>query len=228
MEAYQALGQTEVPAIVIEAPPEECFLMSLVENVARRNPRPLELLREVGNLKNRGYKAAEIAKKIDLALSYVTGIIHLLEHGEERLLTAVEKRKVPLSVAMQIANADEAGIQKILCDAYEDKSLRGRRLLTVRRIIEQRKVQGKRFQPGRRKAEGLQSADALVRVYRREADRQKLLVKKARLTEDRLLFIVTAVKRLLADENFVSLLRAESLDSLPTYLANRVQSAGKV
>lgn len=143
------------------------------------------------------------------------------------LLTAVEKRKIPLSVAMQIANSDDAGVQKILCDAYEDKTLRGRRLLTVRKVIEQRKVQGKRFHLGRHKVEGLQSSEALVRVYRKEADRQKLLVKKARLTEERLLFIVTAVKRLLADDNFVSLLRSESLDSLPTYLANRVHTASK-
>src|SRR2546425_554248 len=36
LEAFMALGQTVIPAIVIEATKEECFLMSLVENVARR------------------------------------------------------------------------------------------------------------------------------------------------------------------------------------------------
>ena len=51
LEAYIALGQTEIPAIVKEASKEECFLMSLVENVARRQQRPLELLREITNLK---------------------------------------------------------------------------------------------------------------------------------------------------------------------------------
>jgi hypothetical protein len=32
LEAYIALGQTEIPAIVIEATREECYLMSLIEN----------------------------------------------------------------------------------------------------------------------------------------------------------------------------------------------------
>jgi ParB family chromosome partitioning protein len=228
LEAYIALGQTEIPAIVTEATREECYLMSLVENVARRQHAPLELMREINNLKSRGYNTTEIAKKIDLAKSYVIGIAHLLDHGEERLLAAVEKGRIPLSVAMQISNADEAGIQQALCDAYENKTLRGRKLLTVRKIIEQRKAKGKRLNQGSKsKEERVPTADALVRVYRQEADRQKVTVKKARLTENRLLFIVTALKRLFQDENFVTLLRAEKLDTLPTYLAERIQVAEK-
>src|SRR6267154_6070883 len=34
LEAFVALGQSEIPAILIDAPREECFLMSLVENIA--------------------------------------------------------------------------------------------------------------------------------------------------------------------------------------------------
>jgi ParB family chromosome partitioning protein len=96
-----------------------------------------------------------------------------LDHGEERLLSAVEKGKIPLSVAMQIADADETGIQQALCDAYEDKTLRGQKLLTVRRLIEQRKTSGKRFKIGK-KTDRVPSAEALVSAYRQEADRQKL------------------------------------------------------
>ena len=225
LEAFIALEQAEIPAIVIEASREECFLMSLVENVARRNRSPVELLREISHLKSRGYTTNDIAKKIDLAKSYVTGVVHLLRHGEERLLNAVEKGRIPLSVAMQIASADEAGIQDALCTAYEDKTLRGRKLLTVRRIVEQRKNGGKAPAPGvHRKSDRAPSAETMVRVYRQEADRQKLLIKKARLTEHRLIFIVSALKTLLADENFLTLLRAEDLDTMPAQLADKVST----
>jgi ParB family chromosome partitioning protein len=228
LEAFIALGQGEIPAIVKEASREECFLMSLIENVARRNIRPLELLREISNLKNRGYTLTEIAKKIDVARSHVGGIIYLLNHGEERLLNAVERGRIPLSVAIQIANADEDGIQKALCQAYEDKTLRGRKLLTVRKIIELRKTNGKRSNQGaRRKNDRLHSADAMVRIYRQEADRQKLFIKKAQVTEHRLLFIESALKTLLRDENFATLLRAEGLDTLPAYLAEKIQITEK-
>ena len=118
LEAFMALGQVEIPAIVKEASREECFLMSLVENIARRQIRPLELLKEIESLKSRGYNTNEIAKKIDVTKNYVIGITHLLKNGEERLLHAVDKGRIPLSVAMQIASADEDGIQQALCQAY--------------------------------------------------------------------------------------------------------------
>jgi len=228
LEAYAALGQTEIPAIVKDASREDCFLMSLVENIARRRHSPVELLREITSLKSRGYSVPEIAKKIDVTKSYVAGILHLLSHGEERLLGAVESGHIPLTVAMKIATADEAGVQQILCEGYEDKSLRGRKLLAVRRIIELRKTMGKRFTPGiHRKKEQLPSAEALVRAYRQEADRQKLLIKRSRLTENRLLFITSALKTFFRDENFVTLLRAEGLETLPTYLAEKISVSEK-
>jgi ParB family chromosome partitioning protein len=224
LEAFIALGQTEIPAIVKDASREDCFLMSLVENVARRQIRPLELLHEISSLKSRGYNTTEIAKKIDVTKSYVVGIVHLLRNGEERLVYAVEKGRIPLSVAMQIADTDEEGVQKALLQAYEEKTLRGRKLLTVRRIIEMRKAIGKRSHSGpRRKCEQIRSAEGLVRVYRQEADRQKLLIKKSQLVEHRLLLIVSAVKNLFRDENFITLLRAEGLDSLPAPLAEKLQ-----
>jgi ParB family chromosome partitioning protein len=229
LEAFIALGQNEIPAIVREASKQECFLMSLVENLARRHHSPVELLEEVSNLRDRGYTPAQISKKIDMAKSYVLGVSHLLKHGEERLLAAVEKGKIPLSVAMQIASADEEGVQRILCEAYEGKTLRGRKLQTVRRLIEQRRIRGKRITQGNRKpGEQISSAETLVRVYRREADKQRLLVKKAQLTEARLLFVVSAFKKLFQDEDFLTLLRAERLDTLPAYLAEKIQVEVKV
>jgi ParB family chromosome partitioning protein len=185
-------------------------------------------MREISSLRSRGYSTAEIAKKIDVHKTYVVGITHLLKNGEERLLYAVEKGRIPLSVAMQIADADEDGIQQALCQAYEEKTLRGRKLLTVRRIIELRKANGKRSAQGaRRKNDRLHSAEALVRVYRQEADRQRLFVKKSQLTEHKLLIIVSALKTLLRDEHFITLLRAEGLDNVPAYLADRVQITEK-
>src|ERR1700722_1388133 len=45
LEAYKALGHTTIPALVVSAGPEERYLMGLVENVARRRPTNVELLR---------------------------------------------------------------------------------------------------------------------------------------------------------------------------------------
>src|SRR5277367_5602538 len=51
LEAVAALGSADVPAIVTEATRKDCYLMSLVENIARRRPPGSQLLDEVRRLK---------------------------------------------------------------------------------------------------------------------------------------------------------------------------------
>ena len=111
-------------------------------------------------------------------------------------------------------------------DAYANKKLRGKKLAAARRLIEQReargpKVRNNRYGPDGRTRRPLTS-EALIRVYQKEADRQKLLIKKAELTQGRLMFITQAFRALLEDDHFVTLLRAEGLDTLPAYLQEGV------
>ena len=61
-----------------------------------------------------------------------------------------------------------------------------------------------------------------MNTYKRESQRQKLLVKKARLCEGKLLFAVTTFGKLLGDGNFVTLLRAEGLAEMPKYMHDRL------
>ena len=49
-------------------------------------------------------------------------------------------------------------------------------------------------------------------------------MKKAQVTGNRLLFIISALKALFQDENFLTLLRAERLETVPTYLTERIQA----
>jgi ParB family transcriptional regulator, chromosome partitioning protein len=223
LEAYIALGANTIPAFVIEASKEDRLLMSLVENVARRRSSTVELIREVRSQRTKGCTADEIGAKLDLEPSYVHGIIHLLQHGEERLVQEVEKGRVALTVAIRIANSKSEDIQRVLCEAYEDNTLRGEKLWAVRRMLEQRETLGKGvYLGGQRKAKSKPNKEALLKAYRQETQRQKLLVKKAELTQSRLLVIVSALKKILQDENFVTLLRAEALADIPQYLANKI------
>src|SRR3981081_1406972 len=66
LEAYLALGQPEIPALVVDADPEDCMVMSLVENLARRQHRAIDLLHDIQGLRRRGYSDAEIARKTGL------------------------------------------------------------------------------------------------------------------------------------------------------------------
>ena len=66
------------------------------------------------------------------------------------------------------------------------------------------------------------TSEALIRAYQRETERQKLLVKRASLARSRLSFVSNAFRRLLDDQHFVALMRAEGLSTIPSALAERI------
>jgi ParB family chromosome partitioning protein len=227
LEAFQMLGQTEIPAVVIEASESECLVMSLVENIARRIPRPIDLMREIGALRSRGYTDAAIAEKIGVGASWVNMITSLLDRGEERLVAAVETGLIPITLAMEISKAETEEAQNLLLDAYETGKLRGKKLAAVRRMLEMRmQSQRKGALPtgrlGRKTNSRRMTAADLMQVYQREAEKQRLLVKKSDFTQTRLLFVVEALKDLLANDAFINLLRAEGLATMPRALKVRV------
>jgi ParB family transcriptional regulator, chromosome partitioning protein len=229
LEAFVALGQTEIPAIIIDATEEDCYVMSLAENLARRQHTPLELIRAIGDLKDRGYSHAEIAAKTDFSTEYISAICYLLEHGEEKLISAVERGVMPHTIAMEIARAKDGEVQMALAQAYENKTLPGNQILTIRQIIEQRNTSGKGVQRGRPQGRAPSkpvTSESLIRAYQKETERQKLLIKKASLARSRIMFVSTAMKRLLADDHFMALLRAEGLQTLPRALVERMEAGG--
>lgn len=226
IEAFVALGQSHIPAMVIEASKNDCLVMSLVENCARRQHRAIDLLQEIANLRQRGYSDKVIGGKIGFTPEYVNMIGGLLEKGEERLLSAVEAGILPLSLATEIAKADEEGAQAALMEAYTQKKLRGKKLVTVRRLLEQRSLKGGRILDqnfGRYNApKRTLTSEAMVKAYQQEADRQKVLIKKAEVTQGKLLFVVEAIRSLMTEQSFMNLLKAEGLDSVPSQLQNRL------
>lgn len=226
LEAFQMLGQTEIPAVVIEAAEAECLVMSLVENIARRQHRPIDLMEEIGSLHRRGYNDTEIAAKIGVTPSWVNMIVTLLERGENRLVAAVETGLIPISLAVDIARATTDEAQNLLIDAYESGQLRGKKLGAVRRMLDQRMKRNGRAAAvhglGRRNAHRRMTSTDLMQIYQREAEKQRILVKKSDFTQTRLLFIVEALRDLLSDDGFTTLLRAEQLETMPRALAMRI------
>jgi ParB family chromosome partitioning protein len=221
MEACLALGEATIPAVVIDASREEQFLMSLVENIARRPPSNTALLGELRILRQRNYKTDEIAKKLGLDRTYIHGIVRLVEHGEELLIRAVEAGRMPISVAVEIASGNDHEVQRALSEAYEKGDLRGSKLTAAKRIIAQRiekQRQAGRDLQSRRKL----TSDRLVREYQQRTREQRNLVRKANATKEHLLLLTSALRSLFADEHFITLLRAENLSDIPQQLAMRL------
>lgn len=228
LKAYKALAEKTIPSMVVQVSDEDAFIMSLAENIARRQARTLELLAGIGQLQDQGYDKKAIAKKTGLSADYVHGILQLLKNGEERLLIAVESGRIPLNAALSIAGAGNTGkdVQVALQEAYESGELRGNHLLNARKVIEKRRTLGRSIARGAPRKVAEVTSSSLIRTYQNEVGRQKIMIKKAEFVQQRLFFVVEAMRQLLADENFTNLLRAEGLESLPKYLADRINAGG--
>lgn len=228
LKAYKSLAEKTIPAMVVQVSDEDAFIMSLAENIARRQARTLELLAGIEQLQDQGYDKKAIAKKTGLSADYVHGILQLLKNGEERLLIAVESGRIPLNAALSIAGAGNAGkdVQVALQEAYESGELRGNHLLNARKVIEKRRTLGRSIARGTPRKVAEVTSSSLIRTYQNEVGRQKIMIKKAEFVQQRLFFVVEAMRQLLADENFTNLLRAEGLESLPKYLADRINVGG--
>ena len=233
LNAFRILGETHIPALVVDVSDEDAFIMSLAENIARRGYRPLEILADIELLRERGYTADIIIQKTGLSPKYVRDIVFLLEQGEERLIEGVQRGSIPLTTALEIARASandpqsasgeggESNLGDLLQEAYENGQLKGRQIIEAKRLIEKRQELGP-SSPNAAQIKPPTSSYSLVRTYQKEVERQRKMVLKAEHAHQRLLLVVQGLKKLFADENFVTLLRAEGLDTLPKYLAERI------
>lgn len=222
-EAFESLGFTEIPAIIVNADRETTMLMSLVENMARRTSTPQDLVDEILRLKAQGNSTAAVGRKLGISDGTVSGLLTLNNSGEERLIYEAMNGKIPLGTAIEIARADSPEQQREFLSAYEKGHLNQAMIKTVRRVLAQRNAFSKKLTgyPGTSRQ---RSAEGIVDTLKKETQRQKSLIRKSRVCEARKIFIVEAFRKLLAEEDFINLLRAEGLDSIPRELSEQITS----
>jgi ParB family chromosome partitioning protein len=221
LEACTVLGKTTIAAFVTDVTREQLYLMSLVENIARRPPSNRALLLEFRSLIERGYKAEQIAQKLGIDKSHAYGIAQLLKQGENVLIEAVDAGRIPIRIAIIISTGTNEEVQAALIEAYEKEGFRGPKLASARRIVAMRLARDRgagKTSAGQRKL----TAKVLIEEYEGHVQRQRSAVARLKAVSHRLMILSTAMKRLLQDENFVTLLRAESIHDMPSRLADRL------
>jgi len=223
LEAFIALKQTEIPAFVRGLSPTDSLLASLIENIARRRVSALDQVKMILWMKEQDHSFADIARKTGLCEEYVKDILGMMKQGEERLLEAVLQGRIPITVATKLTGMSDEDSQRLLMEVYERKEMNQKTVAAFKQIIEQRRYLGRRYGQCKRGGGHRTSAESLVRAYKQETQRQKLTVKKAKLCEVRLLSVAAAFKVLLADDDYVTLLRAEKLQTMPKFLAERAK-----
>jgi ParB family chromosome partitioning protein len=218
IKALSAHQVQEIYAVVTDLSTEDCILLSLVENIARRRHSPVELVGDIGRL-SKHYDVNQIATKLGVLPGYVRAICRLLKNGDEHLIKAVERKAISPELALQIARADTPQLQRALLQLYSDGNYTMAQVAKIRKLMTgSKRKQAKLPEPE------ITPAD-LVRIYRQETDRQAVVARKADLTQMRLSFILSAMKTLLSQRMFTKLLREEGLDKIPLLLLRRISAS---
>jgi len=95
----------------------------------------MEFARELKELRDEGWGYGRIGKVCCRTPEYVRQYIGLVEHGEDRLIQGVEHGVFPISFAIMVAQSDDASIQNILMDAFDQGIVNCQNFARARRII---------------------------------------------------------------------------------------------
>ena len=219
LEAFQQLGETNIPVVVLDITREELLLMSIIENSARSVVSTMDSIADLAILREQGGNCNEIGRQVGMSGKHVGDLLKLYDKGEERLLNAVRNGEITLQTAMIISEFQGQPMQEAIMHIQSEQQLSAQELKRLRAVFTTRKALGPR--KGRSGASRSDlSADSIVRAVKREQERQRETLKKAQLCEKRLVFVVNAMKTLFLDDYFKTLLRAEGLADLPRYLAD--------
>ncbi len=209
--AHQRLGKTEIRAEVVTCTRKQAYLESLVENLARTRPGTMYFARELKTLRDEGWDYAKIAKIACRSVEYIRQYIKLVENGEDRLIQGVEQEIIPISFAVLVAQADDATIQNVLMDAFDQGIVNSNNFAKARGIINGRMDTRKRRSSGTEEY----TVAALTEDIATATQAKDSFAREAEGKESRLYTLLDGLATLWKDREFVQLLQSEGLDKQP-------------
>lgn len=221
LEAYIEYGETKIPAIIKHVDEETAHLMSLAENIARRNPRAAELMEDIRRMKTNGLTDREIGLRLGYNSSWVNGVITLLSSGEKHLLRAFETGNIPLYLAVEISRSGDDETQALLTTALKEGHIRGGQIHKIRRILDQRKKGDKgsintAFFPSKKQKK--LTPEELAGIYQENINEQKAVLLKSTMVKEKILAVKQIFGHLLKNDDFLKLLHRNNIHDVPALL----------
>ncbi len=209
--AHQRLGKTHICAEVVTCSRKQAYLESLVENLARTRPNTMYFARELKALHDEGWNYEGIAKIACRSVEYIRQYIRLVENGEDRLIQGVEQEIFPISFAVLVAQADDATIQNVLMDAFDQGIVNSGNFAKARAIINGRMDRRKRKGSGPEQY----TVAALTEDIATATQAKDSFAREAQGKESRLYTLLDGLAALWDDQDFVLLLQTENLHKRP-------------
>jgi len=212
-EIHKILGIKSILAEVVNEDEGKAYIYSLVENIARSRPQPLEFARFIIQMYDSGVTVAKLVDITGRSQKCLRDCIALMKKGERSLINGVEKGIIPISFAMRVVQSDDIASQSVLAEAFESGIITEANLRSVRKILETRgrDVENNRFK-------NLDELTTTMQNVSEEINVENEYVKKKENRLRRLLHLIGEVKKdkeviRLAKEQGISLILKLKLSS---------------
>jgi ParB family chromosome partitioning protein len=213
--AHQRLGKSEIMVEVVTCTRKEAYLQSLVENLARSRPGTMEFARELKQLHDEEWDYDRISKICLRSPEYVRQYIGLVEKGEDRLIQGVEQGVFSISFAILVARSDDANIQNVLMDAFDQGIVNCQNFARARRIISARLERVSHSNGmGKKNRAGL-TVTMLKKDISDLTKAKDSFVREAESKENRFLTLLMAINILWRDDAFARLVTEEQVKDRP-------------
>lgn len=202
-EIYKILGIEYIWAEVVDEDEGKAYILSLVENIARSRPQPIEFAKAIIKMYNSGVTISELMKITGRSKSNLQDYITLMKKGERNLIKGVEKGLFPISFAKQVVKCDDIASQTVLTEAFDEGIITESNIIPARKILYARKNDSKesRYENLEELTTGMQGATEEIRI---ECEH----VKKKETRLFRLLYLIREVKN---DKDVVRLAKEQGV-----------------
>ncbi|MFS9416785.1 MULTISPECIES: ParB/RepB/Spo0J family partition protein [Citrobacter] len=214
LEAINNLNEEMIPAFIIDIDDETAYLMSLIENMARVNPRAGEQFNRIKEMKAEGLTDRQISTVTGFSYGWISSITMLIDKAENKLLAAVESGKIPISLAVEIAKTDYQGAQELFVQAFEKGEIKHKDIIKIRAILDARNEGLKGFNGagfGYSKKKKELTTEDLTKLYQENIDSHKKIKKKALFVEGNIILARQIIHDIMNDDGFVQLVKEENL-----------------
>ena len=189
-EIHKILGLESILAEVINEDKGKAYIFSLVENIARSRPQPLEFARFIIQMYDSGVTVAKLVDITGRSQKCLRDYIALMKKGERSLIKGVEKGIIPISFAMQVVQSDDVASQSVLKEAFGAGIITDANLRSVRKILENRKRNHENI-----RCKNLDELATSIQIASEEIHGENEYIKKKEDRLRRLLHLIGEVKK---------------------------------
>ena len=207
-EIHKIFGIESILAEVVNEDESKAYVMSLVENIARSRPKPLEFAKYIIQMRDSGVSITKLMDITGRSRSSLQDYITLMKKGERSLIKGVENGIIPISFAMRVVQSDDIASQSVLAEAFKAGIIAKANIQSVRKIIDARKKNtGKKGIENNR----CQNLDELTTSMQNASEEINVECEYVKKKEDRLFRLLYLIGEVKKDKEVIRLAKEQGI-----------------